>query len=155
MSKIRGPLAVVLAAAIASGAVYQFVAPLEGVILRTYRDPIGRIAACVGHDDQTMTLGTRFTEAECQEIFDRDAERIAEAMVACTSGEVSRGEAIALFSLAFNIGPAAYCGSSLVKHLNAGDYVGACQALLAWRYAGGRPILLPRRQVELALCERG
>ena len=40
--------------------------------------------------------------------------------------------------LAYNIGPGAFCGSTLVKKLNAGDYLSACQQILAFEHGGNR-----------------
>ncbi len=47
--------------------------------------------------------------------------------------------------LAYNIGPGAFCGSTLVKKLNAGDYLSACQQILAWRMFKGTDCSLPNR----------
>ena len=66
-------------------------------------------------------------------------------------------------SLAYNIGTGAFCGSTLVKKSNAGDYAGACEEFLRWRYYQGHDCSLPqwkslcggiwsRRQWEYRLC---
>jgi lysozyme len=59
----------------------------------------------------------------------------------------------ALFSLAFNIGLEHFANSTLLKLLNAGDYVGASHQFSSWKYAGGAPVLLPRRLREVALFQ--
>ena len=48
----------------------------------------------------------------------------------------------------------AFCNSSLLKKLNQGDHVGACNGLLAWRMAGGKEVagLLRRREFERSIC---
>lgn len=60
----------------------------------------------------------------------------------------------AFLSLSYNIGTSAFCKSTLVKKLNAGDYVGACQQILVWDKFKGRPIrgLTIRRQQEYEQC---
>nr|WP_055100673.1 glycoside hydrolase family protein [Alloalcanivorax xenomutans]CUR48474.1 Phage lysin \ len=40
---------------------------------------------------------------------------------------------------AYNVGVAAFCGSTIVKRLNRRDYTGACDALLMWRFYTVRP----------------
>ena len=69
----------------------------------------------------------------------------------------------AYVSLAYNVGPAAVCASSLPAKLRAGDYAAACKTLLefnqqCWRDKAGvrhckvLPGLVKRRQAEYALC---
>ena len=65
----------------------------------------------------------------------------------------------AFVSLAYNIGPAAFCGSTLAKKLRQTppDYGGACDEILRWNRAGGQimPGLVKRRQAEHRLCREG
>lgn len=58
-------------------------------------------------------------------------------------------------SLAYNIGSANFCGSTLVRKLNAGDYAGACAEISRWTKQGGRELqgLVNRRAEERAKCE--
>lgn len=62
----------------------------------------------------------------------------------------------ALVSLTYNIGPQAFRNSTLVKKLNASDYVGAAAQFLVWNKAGGQVLqgLVNRRQREKKLFER-
>jgi lysozyme len=39
--------------------------------------------------------------------------------------------------LSYNIGSGAFCSSTIVKRLNAGEYVQACGAILLFKYAAG------------------
>ena len=57
----------------------------------------------------------------------------------------------------YNVGEAAFCKSSIVKRLNAGDYAGACEGFRPYVLAGGqfRQGLLNRRIDEIALCREG
>ena len=64
-------------------------------------------------------------------------------------------EFAAFVSLAYNIGVKAFCGSTVVKRVNAQDYQGACDAILMWNKAGGKVLrgLVNRRETEKAICE--
>ena len=64
-------------------------------------------------------------------------------------------EFAAFVSLAYNIGVKAFCGSTVVKRVNAQDYQGACDAILMWNKAGGKVLrgLVNRRESEKAICE--
>lgn len=63
----------------------------------------------------------------------------------------------ALTSIAYNIGTAALTGSTLMRKINAGDWLGAAAEFDRWNLAGGRvdPGLVKRRDREQALFERG
>lgn len=146
-----------LAAKIGAGAIalaVPLVAHFEGYVPWVYRDPIGRLAACYGHDDQTMTPGKRFTAAECQAMLEEDLLKHAEA-IDCIKRPLTDGQKAAFLSFAFNVGNNAFCGSTLVRKANAGDMAGACAELSRWTLAGGKelPGLVRRRAAERAVCE--
>ena len=148
-----------LAAKIGAGAIalaVPLVAHFEGYVPWVYRDPIGRLAACYGHDDQTMTPGKRFTAAECQAMLDQDLLKHAQALD-CIKHPLTDGQKAAFVSFAFNVGNKAFCDSTLARKANAGDMPGACAELSRWTRAGGRelPGLVKRRAAERELCEVG
>lgn len=148
-----------LIAAIGAGAVALAV-PLvkvsEGLVLQVKPDPIGRMAVCYGHDDQSMTWGTRYTLEQCEAMLYDDLLKHAKALE-CIKQPLTNGQKAAFVSFAFNVGNGAFCGSTLVRKANAGDMPGACAQLSRWVYAGGKqlPGLVTRRAKERALCERG
>ena len=66
-------------------------------------------------------------------------------------------------SFAYNVGSQAFCQSTLVKKLNLGDFKGACDELLRWRFFQGKDCALPenrrlcgglvkRREAEYRQC---
>ena len=61
----------------------------------------------------------------------------------------------ALINLEYNIGVAAFQRSTLVRMLNAGDYIGASGEFDRWVWAGGEPILAKRRNREQAWFRDG
>ena len=69
-------------------------------------------------------------------------------------GHRLRREHDAYTLFAYNVGGSAFCGSSLLKKLNAGDHAGACNGLMAWDVAGGKRIkgLTNRRDYERRMC---
>lgn len=84
----------------------------------------------------------------------RDADESAQAVRRCAPVPMYQDEFDAYVSLAYNIGSGAFCRSTLVRKLNAGDYAGACAELLRWDKMGGRtlPGLTKRRQAEYRQC---
>ena len=148
-----------LAAKIGAGALalaVPLVMQWEGLSTVVYRDPIGRLAVCYGHDDQTLAQGKRYTTQQCKDMLAEDLAKHADALD-CVRVPLSDGQKAALLSFAFNVGQAKFCGSTLVKKANAGDMPGACAELSRWTRAGGRelPGLVKRRAAERELCERG
>jgi lysozyme len=63
----------------------------------------------------------------------------------------------AYLSLSYNIGPTAFCKSTLVRKLNQQDYSGACAQILRWNRAGGEVVrgLSIRREAEYKQCLGG
>lgn len=135
----------------------------EGYRERTYSDAVG--VPTVGYGSTRIegappVLGTRLSPERALIQLQRDADAMQRRMRACL-GEVPLHphEWDAYVSLAYNIGPAAFCGSTLVKLLRAEppDYAGACAQILRWDRAGGRvlPGLVKRREAEYRLCLDG
>ena len=87
----------------------------------------------------------------------RKAEDIVKfegAIKQCVTVPLHQHEYDAYVSLAYNIGPSAFCNSTLVKRLNQQDYAGACREILRWNRAGGRVVkgLAVRREIEYRQC---
>lgn len=83
-----------------------------------------------------------------------DITRYEGALRNCVRVPLYQHEYDAFASLAYNIGPTAFCASTLVRRLNALDYPGACREILRWNKFKGRvmPGLVNRRQAEYRRC---
>lgn len=81
-------------------------------------------------------------------------KKYAAAVRQCVKVPLYQHEFDAYTSLTYNIGPAAFCHSTLVKKLNSGDYRGACESILGWDKFKGKPLkgLTTRRQGEYKQC---
>ena len=139
------------AAALAVPLVMQW----EGYVPWVHRDPIGRLAVCYGHDDQTLTPGKRYSAQQCQDMLAEDLIKHAQALD-CIKAPLTDGQKAAFVSFAYNVGARQFCGSTLARRVNAGELPGACSELSKWVFAGGKqlPGLVKRRAAERALCER-
>lgn len=84
----------------------------------------------------------------------KDLEGRKAVIALCVKVPLYQHEFDAYMSLAYNIGTSAFCGSTLVRKLNAGDYAGACREIQRWNRAGGREVagLTKRRQAEYEAC---
>lgn len=110
-----------------------------------------------------VRMGDTTTPPAALERALRDVQKYESTLKRCVTVPLHQHEYDAFVSLAYNIGPTLFCGSTLVKRLNAGDYAGACAAILDWkRYKqwdcsspAGRPVcggLWVRRQAENRQC---
>ena len=83
-----------------------------------------------------------------------DVQKFEGAIKQCVTVPLHQYEYDAYVSLAYNIGPGAFCRSTLVKKLNAGDYIEACEQILVWDKFKGKPLrgLTNRRQKEYKQC---
>lgn len=90
-----------------------------------------------------------------QRLLDEVDSQYAQAVRRCVKVPLYQHEFSSFVSLTYNIGASAFCGSTVVKRVNAGDYQGACDAILMWNRAGGKVLrgLQKRRQEEKAICE--
>lgn len=83
-----------------------------------------------------------------------DIQKFEGAIKKCVTVPLHQHEYDAYVSLTYNIGEGAFCRSTLVKKLNAGDYSGACKQILVWDKFKGKPLrgLTNRRQKEYEQC---
>lgn len=106
-------------------------------------------------DAQGVKLGDRTDPVRALIRLNAQAEVFQREMRACI-GDVPlhQHEWDAFVSLTFNIGSGAFCKSTLVQKLRAGDYAGACDQIRRWDRFQGKPLpgLTKRRAAEHAQC---
>lgn len=132
------------------------VAVYEGKINTAYVDPVGIYTICYG-ETRGVKKGQYKTDDECFESLAKELVIHDKGMMRGVKVPLSDKEHAAYLSFTYNLGVGAYNGSTLLKKLNAGDRVGACNQLLRWDKAGGRVWrgLTIRRQGENKLCLEG
>lgn len=122
----------------------------EGRRLQAYRDSAGIWTIGIGITSASGLIAVRpgltITAAECDALAHRAFALYAGHVDAALAGtRVTQHGYDALVSVCFNIGPAAFGGSTFLKRLRTGDVDGAQAALLWWN----RPAaILGRRQAE-------
>lgn len=132
----------------------------EGVWLTARVDTIGTgkpVTWCYGETEGGAKVGQRFTPQECKNLLAKKLVRYADSAAACITVPVSPKIFASFIDFNYNVGERAFCKSTIVKKLNAGDYAGACEGFRPWTQAGGqfRKGLLNRRIDEIALCREG
>lgn len=145
--------AVAAAVAIAT----PMVAKHEGYSDKVYRDPVGIKTYCYGETENPQP-GRLYSKEFCQDLLTKrvgfyvyGVREVVPANVYMTPSELA-----AWGSFSYNVGLAAFKGSTAAKLLAQGKHVQACNELPKWVFAGGKrlPGLVTRRKVEQALCLR-
>ena len=98
--------------------------------------------------------GDRITPPKAVARALQDVAKFEGAVKQCVKVPLHQYEFDAFLSLSYNIGAANFCGSTLVRVLNAGDYTEACKQILRWDRAQGRKVrgLTLRRESEYRRC---
>lgn len=154
MSRVRkGSVIALLACSVVGG--------FEGYRQQAYPDPATHgppWTACYG-ETKGVKYGDRFTLQQCDakllvrlDEFGDDIERCVPA-----ARTAPRKMYVAWLSLAYNIGAGGFCKSSVARLANAGDLLGACDAISKFNRAAGVvfPGLTKRRERERVLCLEG
>jgi lysozyme len=143
--------------AAAAAAVLALVQPWEGKRNDPYPDLLagGLLTVCYG---ETRVAMRHYTDAECSDMLANSLSSYGKTVL--ERNPELRGhpyQLAAAASLTYNIGGANYRRSTVAKRFSAGNWRGACDAFLAWRYANGRPVqgLLNRRNAERKVCLEG
>lgn len=118
-----------------------------------YLDPVRVPTICYGHTEG-VKLGQTKTDEQCADMLADelgDYMRIVEKYAKSPMPDTRKA---ALTSFVYNVGHHNFRKSTLLKKLNAGDTVGACNELPRWVYAKGVRLrgLELRREAEKELC---
>ena len=125
----------------------------EGYRGEAYKDAVG--VPTVGYGEtKGVTMKSKTTPDRALVQLLSSANRHADDIRQCISVPLYQHEFDAYVSLAYNIGAKNFCGSTLVRKLNADDYSGACEQIKRWNKAGGKvlPGLTKRREKEYRMC---
>lgn len=132
------------------------VAYYEGVRYRAYKDPVGILTVCYG-ETQGVDRNRLYTESDCRLMLEARVGEFAAQVQSLIAIPQPDTRIAALTSFAYNVGIENFRKSTLLRKLNAGDAVGACNELPRWNKAKGQvlPGLVKRREAERQLCLKG
>lgn len=149
-SKTRIAAAVLSLSAAAFGALVMH----EGYREQAYTPVPGDVPTIGFGTTQGVSMGDKITPVQAVIRALQDVQRFEGALKECVTVPLHQHEYDAYISLSYNIGGQAFCSSTLVKKLNAGDYDGACKQILRWDKFKGRQLagLTKRRQAEYRTC---
>ena len=127
-------------------------AALVGIVLHEgYSDraiiPVPGDVPTIGFGTTTgVKLGDTITPPQALARALVDVQQFEGAIKTCVTVPLTQNEYDAYVSFAYNVGSRAFCQSTLVKKLNLGDFKGACDELLRWRFFQGKDCALPENR---------
>ena len=140
---------IAIAAITLSAAGFVGLVQYEGYRDTAYLDTVGVPTIGVG-TTEGVKLGDKITVEHALVRAITDVAKFEGALKQCVKVPLHQHEYDVYVTFSYNIGSRAFCGSTLVKKLNAYDYAGACAEISRWVK---QPELAPRRAKERAKCE--
>lgn len=139
----------------------DFISNFEGLELKAYLCPakvwtIG-FGTTVYPNGSKVKSGDVCTRDQAIQFKQHDLNRFEKSVIDAVKVPINQNQFDALVSLAYNIGSSAFANSTLVKKLNAGDYVGASNQFDVWNKGGGKILkgLVNRRAKEKSVFLKG
>lgn len=133
----------------------------EGLRLTAYKDSVGVWTIGYGHTSMAgapkVRAGMKISQAKAEEILRRDLKKYEDAVLSGLRVTVSQPMFDAMVSLCYNIGPANFKKSSVLRLTNNGRLHEAADKFALWNRAGGRVLrgLTRRRSAEADLYRSG
>lgn len=136
----------------------DFLAKEEGIILKPYLDSVG--IPTIGIGCTFYPGGRRVTMKDkplknvqaAWDLFDAVNSNFLYTVYSTTRDDINQNQFNALLSLCYNIGPAGFKGSTVLKLVNKNpNDLKIADAFRMWKNAGGKPILLGRRNREVKM----
>ena len=124
----------------------------EGCKLKAYKCPADVWTIGYGHTDGVKE-GDEITQQEADRLLAADVDLFTSGVQRLVTSDINRNQLGALVSFAFNLGLGNLRHSTLLKLVNAGDFVGAANQFPRWNKAAGKvlPGLVRRREAEKKL----
>ncbi|HUN83568.1 MAG TPA: lysozyme [Terracidiphilus sp.] len=129
----------------------------EGCRLTAYQDQVGVWTIGYGHTGPDVSQGLTITSEQAQTLLAQDVGSAAACVNQAVAVQLTQDEFDALVDFVFNLGAAAFEGSTMLRLLNAGEYANAAAQFDLWDHAGGAVVagLLRRREAEAMLFDTG
>ena len=135
-----------LLGSLAGASLLASVAVWEGTEYKPYRDIVGVLTVCNGYTGPDIIPNKVYGKEECDMLLKKELTEHGLGVLRCTKVPLNQNQYDAFTSFTYNVGVGAYCRSTLLRKLNAGDYTGACNELKEVRG------LTRRREAERVLC---
>ena len=128
-----------------------FIKTFEALRLDAYLDGGGVLTIGYGHTGPEVKKGDHISLAQSETLLRADLQWAEKAVNDAVKVAVTQDVYDSLCSFVFNTGRKAFEDSTLLKLLNASDYIGACAELAKWHKDNDKNVkgLLRRRVREM------
>ena len=120
----------------------------DKAIIPTKNDrPTVGLGSTFREDGSPVQMGDTITPPRA---IARSAAHIAKdeaGLKKCVTGPLTQGEYDVLVDFAYQYGTSATCSSSMVREINAGNYVASCNAYTLYKRSGGFDCSIPGNRV--------
>lgn len=133
--------------------VIELVKKFEGLRLRAYTCPAGKLTIGYGHTGPEVCSGQQISIEQAEQLLSHDLSEAGAAVSELVKVPLTENQFSALVSFVFNCGTPAFAASTLLLSLNAGCYAAVPVQLKRWIHSRGTVIkgLVARRAAEAAL----
>jgi lysozyme len=100
-----------------------------------------------------VKMGDRTTPLAAVQRAMRDAQTYEGAIKRCVTAPLSQEEYDLYVNFSYNIGASAFCSSTIVRRLNAGQHMEACDGILLFKYVGKTDCSDPNQRICRGLWE--
>ena len=161
MMALKAPIRFKVSSLVLSAVAFVGIAMQEGFNEKAYV-PIEGDKITIGFGTtEDVKVGDKTTPTKALAMAIRDINKFEGALKRCVTVPLHQHEYDAFVSIAYNVGPGAFCKSGIVRKLNAMDYDGACAEIMRWRFFQGKDCAIPankcsglysRRKIESEQC---
>lgn len=111
----------------------KFIIRNEGLINHPYLDVGGLKTYCVGRlASRSYDLKEFYSDKECLALLEVDLQLFANAIAPCITVSLNPNQYTAVMDFAYNLGPQAYCISTLHRDINDHNYQSLKADFSAW-----------------------
>lgn len=132
---------------------FSIIREFEGCRLESYEDVAGTWTVGYGQTGPGIVEGTRISKGVAEAMLKDTLSHLGDDLFALVGWRLNQNQYDALISFCYNVGLAAFKGSTMLKKILAYDIPGAAEEFLMWDHAAGKviPGLTKRRQAEKML----
>ena len=111
----------------------KFIIRNEGLVNRPYYDIGGLKTYCVGRlASRDYELKDYYTTEECLDLLEIDIQLFADAVAPCITVYLTPNQFTAVIDFVYNLGPEAYCISTLHRDINHHNYKSLYMDFIIW-----------------------
>lgn len=134
----RLPIAILTLSAAAFGVIVTHESYTDKAVIPTKNDrPTVGFGSTFRDDGSPVQLGDTITPVQAVKRSMAHIAKDEAGLKKCVAGELSQNEYDILVDFSYQYGIKATCASSIVRHINAGEYSKSCESYKKYKYSGG------------------